>query len=110
MRRIVVTLAVIGLVGLLATAASANTPAVASLSVQAAATSVGGHPYGHWHGPYGHHPHWYPGPRVAVVPYAYVPPPAPVYVAPAVPYYPYACPPRASVFYGSPRWSVGFSF
>lgn len=107
MRRIAVTLAVLGLVGLMTAVASANTPTVASMSVQTAATAVGFHPYGHWHGHYGHH--WYPGPRVALYPYAVVPPPA-VYVAPPVPYYPYACPPRASVFYGSPRWSLGFSF
>lgn len=112
MKRIALALAAIGLVGLIVTVASAQTPAVTSLSMQTAVASVGHHPYygpGPAHG-YGHYgrPWHYPVPRVAVVPYAIAPP---AYVVPAVPYY---CPPQASFYYGRPygrpRLSVGVAF
>jgi len=110
MKRVAVVLAILGLVGFAATGASAQTPAVASLSMQTAAATVG-HVFGpvHWYGRY-----WgpyYAVPRVAVVPYAaapvYVAPPPPAYVAPVVPYY---YPPPAVYYYGRPRLSVGVAF
>jgi len=106
MKRIALVLVAIGLVGLVATVASAQTPAVASLSMHTTVASAGHHPYhgpGHWYGHYGRP--YYPGPRVAVAPYAFAPPPA--YVVPTVPYY---CPPRAYMYYGRPRLSVGIAF
>ena len=115
MKRITLALAAIGLVGLLAATAVAHTPAVASLSTGVAVMSVGHHPYarGHdyGHGYYGHRG-WY-APPIVVAPRMVVPvlPPPPVFVAPPVPVYgPYYYPRRSSIYYGTPRLSIGLGF
>ena len=109
MKRIALALAAIGLVGLLATTAAAHTPAVASLSTGVAVASVGHHPYGpgpgYWHGYYGHRG-WYRPPVVVVAPAPVV---VPVLPPPPV-YGPYCYPPRSSIYYSSPRLSIGFGF
>ena len=115
MKRIALALAAIGLVGLLATTAAANTPAVVSLSTGVAVASVGHHPYGpgpgYWHGYYGYRG-WYRPPVVVAPPRVVVPvAPPPVVVAPPPPAYGYYCyPPRSSIYYSSPRLSIGFGF
>ncbi len=114
MKRIVLAMVAVGLVGLLVGTAEAQTPTLASLSVQTAATSVGYHPYraGYWAGYWGYPPRYY-APRVAVVPAPVVVAPPPAVYVPSVPYYtpyysPYVCPHRA--YYGYPRVRVGIAF
>jgi len=113
MKRILLAMTAVGLVGLLAGMASAQTPAVASLSVQTAAATVGHHPY-YRPGPVYWRNHWapryYAPPAVTVVPPPMVVAPPPVYVEPVVPYYPYYYRPGATFYFGRPRFAVGVAF
>jgi hypothetical protein len=109
MRRVMLTLAMLAVLGLVTSAALAGPPSHKNTKAQISLAAHHGH--GH-HGHHGHHhghPHWYHrGPGVVVVP-------APVYrptvVVPAVPAYPqyYYYDPRPSGSIGVYGRKFGFS-